>query len=109
MTEKKGYFEVLPAEEMRKKYYLPDEQALQLQLNPELVPISLRALIPLAEKWGISDDLLRADKLRKSSPDEIAELKRIIAEYDDLFDAWLAGPEAQSRTPSAEYLALDRK
>src|SRR5262249_40601743 len=91
---------------LRKKYYTPDEPLPEIRLNRERVPEPLRVLIPLAEKWGISDDLMRVDAVRKAPPDEIADLRRIIARHDDLLDEWLAGPEAMNTQPSAEYLAF---
>jgi hypothetical protein len=106
MSEKEKRFEVLSVGEMRKKYYRPDEQPPQIRLNPQHVPEALRVLIPLAEKWGISDDILRLDAVDRAPPAEVADLKKIIAQYDDLFDEWLAGPEARNPKPSAEYLAF---
>lgn len=106
MSEKEKRFEVLPVGEMRKKYYSPDEQPPQIRLDPQHVPEPLRVLIPLAEKWGIGDDMLRIDAVRKAPPAEVAHLKKIIAQYDDLFDEWLAGSEAQNPNPSPEYLAF---
>jgi hypothetical protein len=106
MREKEKRFDVLSVGEMRRKYYKSDERPPEIRLSAEKVPDSLRGLIPLAEKWGISDDMFRADALRRASPSDIAELKRIIAEHDDLLDDWLAGPEAQDPNPSKEYLAF---
>jgi hypothetical protein len=106
MTEKKKRFDVLSVGELRAKYYSPDEQPPHIRLNPQIVPEALRVLIPHAEKWGISDDILRLDAVRKAPPNEIADLRKIVAEFDDLLDEWLAGPEAQSPSPSREYLAF---
>ena len=104
--EQRKRFEVLPIGEMRKKYYSPGEVAPKIKLDPQRVPEPLRGLIPLAEKWGISDDMLRIDTVENAPPDEISELKRIAAEYDDYLDEWLAGPEARDPNPSPEYLAF---
>jgi hypothetical protein len=106
MADTPKRFEVLPVGEMRDKYYGPDEKPPSITLRPEHVPEPLRALIPLAEKWGISDDMLRIDAVRRAPPEEIANLKAVVAQVEDLFDEWLAGPEAQSLKPSAEYLAF---
>jgi len=106
MAEQGKRFEVMSVGEMRKKYYTPGEQPPPVRLDPVHVPERLRILIPLAEKWAISDDILRADAVRRASPDEIANLKKIVQDYDDVFDEWLAGPEARSPNPSAEYLAF---
>ena len=106
MSEKEKRFEVLPVGEMRKKYYRPDEHAPGIRLDPENVPQQLRHLIPVAEKWGISDDMLRVDAVRRADSAEIDHLKRIVQEHDDLLDQWLAGAEAQLQSPSQEYLAF---
>lgn len=106
MAEKEKRFEVLPVGEMRQKYYSPDETPPPLTLNAQNVPEPLRVLISLAEKWGIGDDMLRAGFVSKAPPEEVAELRRVVASYDDELDKWLAGPEAQKPPFSPEYLAF---
>ena len=49
-------------------------------LDKENVPIRLRPLIYLAEKWGISDDGLRNEAIEEASPEE---LKNFVEEYTD--------------------------
>jgi hypothetical protein len=105
MTENKDRFEVRTVGEMREKYYSPDERPPEIHLTASAVPERLRVLIPLAEKWGISDDILRVDAAKKS-PGEIKELQKTVAAFDDLLDEWLAGPEARNPNPSSEYLAF---
>ena len=75
-------------------------------LDPSRVPLSLRPLIPLAERWGIPDDVIRDDVFRQASPSELEHLTTILREHDDALDAWLAGPEASSALPSLEYVAF---
>ncbi len=99
-------FDVLSVGEMRQKYYSPNEAPPRIVLDPERVPEPLRYLIPVAEKWGIADDMLRLDAVRKAPEDEIKELRRLVAENDDLLDEWLAGPEANAGNFSSEYLAF---
>ena len=103
---KDGDYEILPAGEMRRKYGLTAENRPLIKLDPANVPESLRHLIPLAERFGISDDLIRADYVRKAPGTDIEELRRIVQEHDDLFDEWLAGPAAVGPEFSAEYLAF---
>jgi hypothetical protein len=102
----KKVFEVLSIADMRNKYYWPDEQPPVVPIAFEKVPEQLRPLIPLAERWGISDDMLRSDARCKALPEEIAYLKEAIRRFDNELDHWLAGPEASSATPSQEYLAF---
>ena len=76
------------------------------RLAPQKVPETLRHLIPIAEYWGILDDVERERKVREAMSQEIEELKKVIAEHDDALDEWLAGPEANATTYSNEYLAF---
>jgi hypothetical protein len=75
-------------------------------LNSQNVPPNLRDLIPLAERFGISDDLYREKSVSAATPIEIAHLKAAIAMYDEDLDEWLAGPEARGPEFSVEYIAF---
>ena len=99
-------FVVLSVAEMRSKYYWPDEMPPIVTLSPENVPEKLRCLIPLAERWGISDDMLRLDACEKASAAEIEYLRSVVVHFDDELDESLAGPEASSPNPTTEYLAF---
>lgn len=99
-------FELLSVEEMRQKYGLVAANRPVLHLTPANVPEKLRHLIPLAELWGVGDDLIRDDMVRCASREAIAELKHLVEAHDDLLDEWLAGPEADDPSPSDEYLAF---
>jgi hypothetical protein len=96
------HYEVLSGGEMRRKYGLYAENRPLIKLDAGKVPAKLRGLIPLAEKWGIGDDLIREDMVAKH-PEEAKELKEMLATYEDDFDEWLAAPEAP---PSEEYNAF---
>ena len=99
-------WEVLPAGEMRRKYGLYTENRPLIKLLPERVPEPLRKLIPLAEKFGISDDLIREDFFAKTPKRELTKLKMLLAENDDFLNEWLAGPEAHGPEFSEEYIAF---
>jgi hypothetical protein len=75
-------------------------------LDPSRVPVSLRPLIPLAEQWGVADDVIREELFRHASASELQHLSIAVRKHDDALDAWLAGPEAASASPSPEYLAF---
>jgi hypothetical protein len=75
-------------------------------VDPGGVPEPLRHLIPLAERYGISDDLIRADFVAKTPPSDLTELRRIVQEHTAPLDNWLAGPAADGPTFSAEYIAF---
>ena len=104
--KRKPRFEVLPAGEMRRKYGLYAENRPLIKLDPRRVPEPLQKLIPLAEKFGISDDLIREDFFAKTPKRELTQLKRTLEEHDDLLDEWLAGPEADGPEFSNEYVAF---
>lgn len=59
------------------------------RLNPEQVPADLRHLVPLAEKWGIGDDLDRNAKVESSTPAEREELRAAIMPLHSRITAWL--------------------
>ncbi len=99
-------WEVLPAAEMRHKHGLYAENRPVINLDPERVPEPLRALIPLAEKFGIADDLIREDFFAKAPESELSHLKKTLVAYDGHLDDWLAGPEAEGPQFSDEYIAF---
>jgi hypothetical protein len=101
-----GDFEILSVGEMRVKYGLTAENRPTIRLDPSNVPTELRHLIPLAEQFGISDDLIRLDVVAKSPLAEVEAMRRVVAAHDNEFDAWLAGPEANGPGYSKEYLAF---
>ena len=99
-------FEVLPAGKMREKYGLTAGNRPTIKLASAKVPKSLRPLIPLAERFGISDDLIRTDYMNNVTATDLAELQRIVEENNDQLDEWLAGHAADGPTFSKEYIAF---
>jgi hypothetical protein len=87
-------------------YRLPHPEATPPKLNPKNVPVEFRHLIPLAEKYGVSDDGYRLEMLESLDSSESDELAQFLADYDSALDSWLAGPEADHPTPTAEYIAF---
>jgi hypothetical protein len=106
MPMKEDEFELLSVEEMRRKYRLTVANRSAIHLDPARVPEPLRPLIPYAEIWGVKDDLIRDDLVQTAPPAAIKELKRIVEQYDDLLDEWLAGPDAGGPEFSEEYLVF---
>ena len=103
---REGDFEVLPAGEMRAKYGLTAENRPTITLDPSAVPPALRHLIPLAEQFGVSDDLIREDIVAKTPAAELALMRAAVEAQPDAFDDWLAGPEADGPGFSPEYIAF---
>lgn len=103
---REGDFEVLPAGEMRAKYGLTAENRPTIKLDSNKVPMAVRHLIPLAEQFGIGDDLIREDVVAKTPPSEIAAMRKAVRDCEHELEIWLAGPAADSPTFSDEYIAF---
>jgi hypothetical protein len=99
-------FELLSAGELREKYGLTAENRPTIVLDPANVPVALRPLIPLAERFGISDDLIRRDVMKKTPSDEVERVRRLVEANNKALDEWLAGPESYNPQPSPEYIAF---
>jgi hypothetical protein len=94
-------FEVLPAGEMRAKYGLTAKNRPSINLDVAKVPAALRHLLPLVERFGVSDDLLA-----KTTTDDLEAMREAVRPHEDAFDAWLAGPAAYGPGFSDEYMAF---
>ena len=93
------HWEILPANEMKAKYNLTVERYKPPRLDPEKVPEQLRALLPLAAKWGIGDDIIRDDLEQKASEDEKQELKNSLSGRTAEVTQWLDSFEAGKPMP----------
>jgi hypothetical protein len=58
-------------------------------LNAENVPADLRHLVPLAQRWGIGDDVDRNAAVDRATAAEQAELEQAISPVDARITAWL--------------------
>ncbi len=59
------------------------------RLNPQQVPEDLRHLVPLAERWGIGDDVERIEKVDRATPAEREELRTAVEPVHARITAWL--------------------
>jgi len=75
-----------------------------ISLKIERIPLQLRSLIPLIERFGILDDSAREKLVAAASDSERAELVAAVRAHDDELDQWLAGPEAKAQNFSDEYV-----
>jgi hypothetical protein len=100
------HFEVASGKELREKCGLTAENRPTIRLDASRVPVQFRQWIPLAERWGIGDDLIRDDCVHKATPDELRELLAFGDAYDAVLTEWLAGPDADSPPFSGEYVAF---
>ncbi len=105
-TGRGSEFEVLSAGVMRAKYGLTAPNRPPIRLNAAAVPASLQHLIPLAEQFGVGDDLIRMGVVANTPPAGVAAMRATIAAHNDALDVWLAGPEANGPGFSPEYIAF---
>jgi len=99
-------FEVLTVAQLRRRYRLEGVRAEPVEFDESEVPDSLKHLVALARIWGIGDDVLRDDLRRAADPDALVELRRVVMESDDDFDAWLTSPEALRKGPTPAHVAF---
>ena len=97
---------VLNTKQMVEKYGEFYESANKLSLDREKIPDNLWVLTPYAELWGVSDDLYREELVGKAPRGAIDDLRNAIEQFEDELDDWLAGDEADSDSPSGEYVAF---
>jgi hypothetical protein len=97
--------EILPAAEMREKYQLSADSRPTLHLDPRKVPEELRDLVPLAEKWGIEDDLIREDFQSKATQAEKEALAKAVAGRNARITEWL-NAQPRNATMSDEAAAF---
>lgn len=75
-------------------------------LDSSKVPKELRSLIPLAEKWGISDDGFRGDAINKASDSELEDLVQRFDEINDqILSEWFEAEDLR-KEPSEENVAF---
>ncbi|MGB6223010.1 hypothetical protein [Haloferula sp.] len=80
-----------------------DPAAIPPKLDLSKVPEEFHSLAPLAERYGVGDDIYREEMVESLTDHERTELIEFLDSWDDRLDTWLAGAEADSRPPSDEY------
>ena len=88
--------------ELQKHFGLYAENRRILELDPAHVPAHLRHLVPLAEKWGIGDDIIRNDLIDKSSGVAKRELHDALYEPFERITEWLNSFGERPLSPEAE-------
>ncbi len=92
--------------ELQQQVPAPPEGVLSREDIRKGTPPQLMELIDYAVVWGVSDDGYRWDLVTGASKLARWNLQQIVHRYDDLLEAWLAGPEAESETLSDAYIAF---
>jgi hypothetical protein len=94
--------QTLPAGEMQEQHGLVTENRPVIQLDSHKVPTDLQDLIPHAEKWGIGDDIIRADFQAKAADSEKQALQAALKGRNARITAWL---DEQTATDMSEEAA----
>lgn len=76
-------------------------------MNPANVPPPLARLLPIAEIWGIGDDVEREAVVESASAEDLRQVVEAVDQAEDLglYD-WLSGDESYADEPSDEYVAI---
>lgn len=104
---------IAPVSEFKEKYNLTAENRPDINIAPENVPENLHDLIPMAEKWGIGDDVIRDDFEGKTTDSEReafkSKLKGRTAEVTAWLDSFKDGFEMSEEAGHFMYMleALD--
>lgn len=83
------YGDIAPADSFRAAYSPDAIAAARTPLDPAKVPASLRGLVPLAEYWGIGDDVLREMLQEGESPAKKKALADAVNPHNAAITAWL--------------------
>lgn len=97
---------ILTAEQIKQRYGDFHWRGADHHLDRNKVPHKLWPLIPYAAFWGIDDDWTREDLVDDATPEIKQNLKQVVEHFDDDFNEWLAGPEADHPPFSDEYCAF---
>ena len=82
--------DIRPASELQREFQLYAENRPVIRLDPSQVPPNLRHLVPLAEKWGIGDDIIRGDYIDRVNDAAKRELHdSFYGPYEEI-SAWLS-------------------
>ncbi len=77
-------------------------------LRPENVPPGLRDLVPLAERWGISNSLGRAVRRLTATPEETRAFMSAMDSHLEQINEWLDGrdPAGDSELEQSAFLYM---
>jgi hypothetical protein len=94
--------DIAPSSDLQKHFGLYAENRPTLRLDPARVPNHLRQLVPLAQKWGIGDDIIRNDLVDQSTGAEKRELHDALYEPFEQVTEWLDSFGGGPLPPEAE-------
>ena len=94
--------DIASTSDIQKHFGLYAENRPILRLDPVQIPTDLRHLVPLAEKWGIGDDIIRNDLIDKSSSAEKRELHDSLYVPFERITEWLTSFAGRPLSAEAE-------
>lgn len=94
--------DIARSSDLQRHFGLYAENRPILRLDQARVPSHLRQLVPLAEKWGIGDDIVRNDLVNKSTDAEKRELHDALYEPFERVTEWLDSFAGRPLPPEAE-------
>lgn len=100
-------WEVGTVSELRRKYGLSLRNWHPQKLNEQIVPLPLRPLIPLAEFWGIPDDIVRVELIENAGESGVKELRQLLRPFIKVLEAWLCEKRKMATwSDTDEYVAF---
>ncbi len=75
-------------------------------LDPQQVPDDLRHLVPIAERWGISDDVDRNAKVDGATPEERDELRTALRPHRERITEWLNSFQGQLSDEAGAFMYM---
>jgi hypothetical protein len=99
-------YDVASGKDLRLKYKIDLMHYRKIRLEPEHVPDNLKHLIPYAEAFGISDDLLRNDVINMTDEDSLRNLIKLVNESYKTINEWLGVVDPKTPEFSNEYIAF---
>lgn len=104
--------EIGPAHMLQKKYGLYAENRPVIEIDASSVPEHLRDLIPMAEKWGIGDDIIRGDYVEKATEEDKQQFAARLKGRTFTVEVWVHSFESGQMSEAAVHfmymlIALD--
>ena len=81
--------EIMPAGELGEQYDRTANARPEITIDPASVPENLRDLIPMAEFWGVGDDVIRGDIEERSSVEQRQAFQSALRGRTAEVTAWL--------------------
>jgi hypothetical protein len=102
-----GEFAVGPGSELQERFGWTAENWTPPILRNEAVPESLRDLLPVARRWGVTCDVTRHAVAAKATDAELSELAAALCGRHQQIEDWLYSPaDGQSEVERSAFQAM---